>query len=293
MNAIVLTCQATVGAGDSALVLSPLWPNTAAAIRVTGAEPIEVPFLEDDQGFQLDWDRLEGAVRSNTKLLALASPSNPTGWTASHEDWKRLVEFAERHRLWLLADAVYERIVFAGRVAPGPLAVPGAMERTFLAQSFSKAYRMTGWRIGYVVAPPALGPTLAYLQEFAVSHAAGIQQEAARVAMLEGEDFLFQGQARYSLHRRLAVDRLRRINGLKLVVPYGAFYVFPRLDGLTDSMDFCEYLVREWRLGVAPGVAFGEGGEGHVRICFAVDEHLLMKALDVFEAGWESYRAKL
>jgi aspartate/methionine/tyrosine aminotransferase len=290
-NAIVLACQATVGPGDSALVLGPLWPNIAAAIRVTGAEPIEVPFDERPEGFVLDWDRLERAVRPDTRLLAVASPSNPTGWTATADDWRRLLEFVERHDLWLLADSVYERIVYGRRVAPSPLSVPGAMARTIVAQSFSKAYRMTGWRIGYAVAPPTLGPVLAYLQEFAVSHAAGIQQDAARVALLEGEPFLAECQARYARHRDIAVERLKRIEGVGPVDPTGAFYVFPKLDGLADSMGFCQELVREWRVGVAPGVAFGAGGEGHVRVCFAVEESILREALDLFEAGWKSYRS--
>ncbi len=290
MVAIALACQATVSRGDSALVITPLWPNIAAAVRVAGAEAIEVPLALGPSGFTLDFDHLSAAVRPDTRLLALASPGNPTGWTASATDWGRLLAFCERHDLWLLADGVYERIVSGGRVAPGPMALEGARSRTIVAQSFSKTYRMTGWRIGYALAPPGLARVFADLQEFLVSHAPGIAQEAARVAILQGEPFVAESQARYARHRRLAVDRLRQIAGVQTPEPAGSFYVFPKLEGLADSFAFCEWMVARHRVGLAPGSAFGAGGEGHVRLCFAVDEPTLTEALDRFEAGWDEYR---
>ncbi|QDV33395.1 pyridoxal phosphate-dependent aminotransferase [Tautonia plasticadhaerens] len=292
MMAIHLAVEATVGPGDSALVVTPLWPNFVGSIRVAGAEPIEVPLSLGDDAFQLDLDRLEAAVRPDTRLLALASPGNPTGWTASPDDWRALVAFCERHDLWLLADGVYERIVFDRdpAVAPSPLAIPGAGSRTIVAQSFSKAYRMTGWRVGYAVAPPEVARTMASLQEYAVSHAFGVAQEAARAAIRDGEPFIAEALGRYRRHRDLAADRLARIEGVRVPIPTGAFYAFPRLEGLADSVGFCEALVRERRVGLAPGSAFGAGGEGHVRICFAVDEATLLEALDRFEAGWRSTR---
>jgi aspartate/methionine/tyrosine aminotransferase len=292
MMAIHLAVEATVGPGDSAIVLTPLWPNFVGAIQVAGAEAIEVPLALDPGGFRLDLARLEAAIRPDTRMLALASPGNPTGWTASLDDWRSLVAFCERHDLWLLADGVYERIVFRtdSAVAPSPLELDAARPRTIIAQSCSKAYRMTGWRVGYAIAPPEVAPTLAFLQEYAVSHAFGVAQEAARVAIRDGEPFLAEALARYARHRDLAVDRLRQIDGVQVPVPDGAFYVFPRLEGLRDSIALCESLVRERRVGVAPGSAFGAGGEGHVRICFAVDESTLLEGLDRFEAGWRASR---
>jgi aspartate/methionine/tyrosine aminotransferase len=286
MNAILLAVQATVGPGDSALVLTPLWPNTAASIRVAGAEAIEVPLAFSTEGYRLDPDRLESAVKPGTRLLALASPGNPTGWTASADDWRFLGEFCRRHDLWLLADSVYERIVFDGPVAPSPLAEPDLRDRLIVVQSLSKAYRMTGWRLGYVVAPPDLGRITTFLQEFVVSNAPGVVQEAGRVAILEGEPHIAESQARYARHRRIIVDRLCGLDGIDLPEPGGAFYVFPRLRGLADSFAFCERMVREHRLGLAPGSAFGAGGEGHVRLCFAVEEPILLEALDRFAAHW-------
>ena len=292
MVALALACQATVGPGASAVVLTPLWPNVAAAVRVAGAEAIEVPLALGANGFVLDWDRIEGAIRPDTRLLALASPGNPTAWTASAADWVRLVALCARHDLWLLADGVYERLVYDGStVAPSPLAVPGARSRLVVVQSFSKAYRMTGWRVGYAVAPPDLARAMTNLQEFVVSNAPSIAQEAARVALIEGEPFVAEGQARYARHRWIAVNRLRGMPGVVVPEPTGAFYVFPRLDGLADSVGFCWHLVERHGVGLAPGAAFGAGGEGHVRLCFAVEEAILRDALDRFEAGWASYRS--
>ncbi len=290
MNAIVLACQATVGPGTSAIVVTPLWPNTAAAVRVTGAEAIEVPLDFAPGGYSLDFDRLEAAVRPDTRMLALASPGNPTGWMATDSDWRELAEFCDRHDLWLMADGVYERIVFEGRTAPSPFRVAQLLPRLIVCQSFSKAYRMTGWRIGYVAAPPGLGRIMTHLQEFVVSNAPGVVQHAALVALTEGEAFIAESQERYARHMRITVDRLSDVEGVVVPKPSGAFYVFPRLDRLTDSMDFCEWAVREHRFGIAPGAAFGAGGEGHVRICFAVEESILREALERFARAWPIYR---
>jgi aspartate/methionine/tyrosine aminotransferase len=288
MVALNVACHATLGPGDSALVVTPLWPNIVAAVRLAGATPIEVPLDLDGPRFVLDPRRLEAAVRPDTRVLALSSPANPTGWTADRACWENLIDFCARHDLWLLADSVYERLVASGRAAPSPLSVPGARDRTIVAQSFSKAYRMTGWRVGYAVAPPEVARVLAFLQEFVVSHAPGVAQEAARVAIIEGEPFVAESQARYARNRAIAVARLRQIPGVTVPEPEGAFYVFPRFDGLADSFGFCQQLVRERRVGVAPGSAFGLGGEGHVRICFAVDEATLCDALERIEEGWRA-----
>jgi aspartate/methionine/tyrosine aminotransferase len=288
MNAILLGVQATLGPGSSALVVTPLWPNMASAIRVAGAEAIEVPLQFRPSGFDLDWSMLERQVRPDTRLLALASPGNPTGWTATSADWQRLYTFCERHDLWLMADSVYERIVFASRVAPSPLAIPEFRRRLILVNSLSKAYRMTGWRAGYVVGPPELARVMTGLQEFIVSNAPGVVQMAACAAVNAGEPEIAESQVRYAEHRRLVMDALCDQPGLALAEPTGGFYVFPRLDGLRNSLAFCEHMVRQHRLGLAPGSAFGAGGADHIRLCFAVERPILEEALDRFRTHWRS-----
>ncbi len=283
MNAIVLATQATLGPGTSAVVVTPCWPNLSASVRVTGADSIETPLALDGDRFIVDFDHLEAAIRPDTRLLALATPGNPTGWMARHEDFDRLANLCERHHLWLLVDSVYERIVYDGRVAPSPFAHPRLFDRLIVVNSMSKTYRMTGWRVGSIVGPPALIKATQALQEFAVSCVAGFVQAAARAAWLEGEPHIQEMQSRYTHHSQLTLDRLTRIEGVLCPQPSGGFYAFPRLDGLRDSLAFCQRLVRDYGVGFAPGAAFGAGGEGHIRICFAVEEAILVAALDKFE----------
>lgn len=286
--ALLLAIQCTVNPGDEAIIVSPLWPNVREMVRVRGATPVEVPLKRGDDGqFQLSFEQIEAAVTPRTKLIALASPNNPTGWTATADDWRALGEICRRRDLWLLADTVYDRLVFDGSpAAPCPLASMVDHSRLWVAQSFSKTYRMTGWRVGWLVTPPGLWATAAKLQEFVVSHAAGFTQDAARYALEHGEDLIAGMVADYLGNRNLAVNRLSRLPGVSLASPAGAFYVFPKCEGLADTFGFCQRLVREFGLGVAPGMAFGPGGEGHLRICFAVDQATLEEALDRFERAW-------
>ncbi len=293
MVAIALACQATLGPSTSALVVTPLWPNFASAIRVVGAEAIEVPLRETPERYELDLDALRRAARPDTRALALAGPGNPTGWTPTAADWRNLADFCIERNLWLIADGVYERLVYDGDVAPSPLAIPEIRPRLVVTQSFSKTYRMTGWRIGYALAPVELARELAKLQEFVVSCAFGVTQEAARVAIEDGEPFIRECRTRYARHRDITLSRLRALPGVTVPEPSGAFYVFPKLEGLLDSYAFCRRLVEEYRLGLAPGSAFGAGGEGHVRLCFAVDEPTLIEALDRFETTWAAERRNL
>lgn len=282
--ALLIAIQATINPGDEAIIISPLWPNVREMVHVRGGTPVEVALeLGPDHQFQLNFEQIENAITPRTRLIALASPNNPTGWTATEDDWRRLGEICRRHDLWLLADTVYDRLVFDGsKAAPCPLTLPELQSRLWLAQSFSKAYRMTGWRVGWLVTPPGHWATAAKLQEFIVSHAAGFSQEAARIAMQVGEELIAEMVADYKANRDYAVSRLSQLPGITLAAPPGAFYLFPRIEGLLNSFQFCERLVEEYQLGIAPGSAFGSGGEGHVRICFAVDRSTLEEAISRF-----------
>lgn len=288
--ALLLAIQSTIGPGDEAIVVSPLWPNVREMVRVHGGQPVEVALESDDDGrFRLNLDAIEAAVTPRTRLIALASPNNPTGWTASHADWVALANLCDRHDLWLLADTVYDRLVYDGpRVADSPLAVASLQRRLWVAQSFSKTYRMTGWRVGWLVTPPGLWATAAKLQEFVVSHAAGFSQEAARFALENGEPLIAEMRDEYRENRDTVVKRFESLSSVSLAAPPGAFYAFPHVEGLGDSFAFCEWLVREHGLGLAPGSAFGPGGEGRLRLCFAVDRSTLFEALDRFEQALRS-----
>ena len=284
MMGIVLTMFATLQAGDQAVLITPLWPNMLAAVRLAGALPVEVALDFSADGYVLDIDKVEGAIQSQTRLLCLASPNNPTGWTATPDDHRRLLDLAERYDLTILADEVYERLYYADSVAPSFCRIEDARRRLVVVNSFSKTYSMTGWRLGWTLAPRELSAQIAKLQEFVVSHAPAFAQRAGITAIREGEPYIASEQQRLGKLRAFTIDRLRAIEGVEVAEPRGTFYAFPKIAGLTDAFGFCEELLRSHHVGLAPGSAFGRGGQGHVRLCFAVEESILRPALYGLEA---------
>ena len=289
MMGLTLTMFATLCPGDQAVVITPLWPNMDAAVRLAGATPIEVALDFTPDGYVLDIDKVEGAIQSRTRLLCVASPNNPTGWTATPDDHRRLLALADKYDLTLLADEVYERLYYDDTVAPSLCRLPEARSRLVVVNSFSKTYSMTGWRVGWVLAPRALAAQIAKLQEFVVSHAPSFAQRAGIVAIRQGEAHIAAERQRLAHLRAFATERLLAMDGVELAPPRGTFYLFPRIVGLSDSFGFCEELLRSHHVGLAPGSAFGRGGQGHVRVCYAVDESILRPALyglDTFLKEW-------
>jgi len=256
--------------------LMPVLMANAAVTQI--AHPLR------DGRYTVDFKALEAAVTPRTRLLVYTSPSNPLGWVATAEEQQGLLDFARRHDLWLLADEVYDRLYYAGARLGNP--VPSILRRAtrddavIAVQSFSKAYCMTGWRLGWIVARRDLAGKAAELNEFLVSHAASFTQKAGEVALAEGEPELARMLERLKQNRDLCLEALSGIAGVTTPVPDGAFYLFPRIDGLRDSFAFCLRLLEETRVGLAPGVAFGEGGEGSVRICYAADRSVLEPAME-------------
>jgi aspartate aminotransferase len=270
--------------GDEALVLTPAWPNASAIIRMDNGTPVEIPLALRNGRYGIDFGALQRAVTRRTRLLAYTSPSNPLGWVATEEEQEQLLEFARRHDLWLLADEVYERLFYRdadlGVPAPSILRKATRDDAVMVAQSFSKTYCMTGWRLGWLVARRDVGEKTAQLNEFIVSHAPSFIQCAAQVALVHGEGDLRQMLIRLKENRDFCLAVLRQMPGVTVPSPDGAFYVFPRIHGLTDSFAFCWKLLQETKVGLAPGVAFGAGGEGSVRICYAAERAILEPAME-------------
>jgi aspartate aminotransferase len=284
VQALNVAIRPILDPGDEALVLSPVWPNGPSNIVMANAVARQIPHVLCGDRYQVDFDALAAAVTPRTRLLLYTSPSNPLGWVASDDEQGQLLNFARRHDLWLIADEVYDRIYYGGSRpgAPMPsiLAKATRADAVAVVQSFSKSYCMTGWRLGWLAARRDLAAKATQLNEFVVSHAPSFTQKAGETALAEGEEELARMVVRLRENRDLAVSSLRATRGLTVPVPEGAFYVFPRIDGLTDSFAFCRRLLEEMRVGLAPGVAFGPGGEGSVRICYAVERPILETALD-------------
>ena len=280
VQALNVSIRCAIDPGDEAIVLTPNWPNATAIVNLYAGTAREVPLAWDGRRYTPDLSAMEAALTPRTRLIVYASPSNPLGWVARPEEQRTLLDFCRRCGLWLLADEVYERIYSKGTAAPSILRLCTRDDAVVVVQSFSKSYCMTGWRLGWVAARQDLVGKAAQLNEFIVSHAPSMVQRAGETALRDGEAFV-QGMAADVQRRvRFCQEALRGIPGVTLAPPEGAFYLFPRIEGLGDSFDFTLTLLREARVAVAPGSAFGSGGEGAFRICCAADESVLEPAME-------------
>ncbi|HSM79316.1 MAG TPA: pyridoxal phosphate-dependent aminotransferase [Bryobacteraceae bacterium] len=283
VQALHLAIRCVLDPGDEALVLTPAWPNGSANVAMANAKAVEVPQPLAGDRYQIDFDALEAAVTPRSRLLIYTSPSNPLGWVATVEEQRRLLEFARKHRLWLMADEVYERLYYAGEKPGKPAAsilnLASREDAVIVIQSFSKTYCMTGWRLGWMVMRRDLAARAARLNEFVVSHAPSFTQRAGETALLWGEDEIRKMLAKYRENRDFCLAALAKMPRVTVPKPDGAFYLFPKISGLTDSFDFCKRLLLETQVGLAPGVAFGAGGEGSVRICYASERPILEQAM--------------
>jgi len=233
--------------------------------------------------YTVDFEAMDAAVTPRTRLLIYTSPSNPLGWVATLEQQQKLLEFARRHKLWLMADEVYERLNFTGAKpttpAPSILKLATRDDAVIVVQSFSKTYCMTGWRLGWIVARKDLVARATQLNEFVVSHAPSFTQKAAETALLWGEDTLCQMLVKLKENRDFCMAALQKMPGVTVPEPEGAFYLFPKVKGAEDSFAFCKRVLMETQVGLAPGVAFGAGGEGSIRICYAAERPILQEAM--------------
>jgi aspartate/methionine/tyrosine aminotransferase len=283
VQALSVAIRGLLDPGDEALILTPAWPNGSSIVTMANATAMEIPQPLRNGRYQLDFEALEAAATPRTKMLLYTSPSNPLGWVATEEDQQRLLDFCRARGLWLMADEVYERLYFdggsPGTPAPSILRKATRQDAVVVIQSFSKAYCMTGWRVGWLVTRADLAAKLSQLNEFMVSCPASFCQKAAETALAEGEPELARMVDRLKANRDFAWEALNAMPGITVPQPEGAFYLFPKIDGLGDSFEFCRRLLMETKVGLAPGVAFGEGGEGSVRLCYAAERGILEDAM--------------
>ena len=276
VNGLMLTAQAVVDAGDEVVVVAPVWPNLVAQPLIMGARVVQVPLQARDGRWELDLAALCHAITPATRLLVVNAPNNPTGWTLNADEQRAILAHCRRIGTWILADEVYERLYFgddtANGAAPSFLDVAEPDDRLIVAHSFSKSFLMTGWRLGWLVLPPALTEPVGRLVEFNTSCAPVFVQRGAIAALAHGEAITPALVARLRAGRDTLVPLLQALPGVELALPRGGMYAFFRLPGHPDCMDTACRLVTEAGLGLAPGSAFGPAAAGWLRWCFASRE---------------------
>jgi aspartate/methionine/tyrosine aminotransferase len=271
MQAIQIAARMVAGTGDEVIVPTPAWPNFAAAIGVGGGRPVEVPMRFGNAGWTLDLDRLFDAVTPRTKAIFLNSPSNPTGWTATLDELRAVLSFARERGLWIVADEVYHRFFYAGDRSPSFYDIAEPEDRLLQVNTMSKNWAMTGWRVGWLSANPALGPVIENLVQYSTSGTAAFLQRGAATALDDGDDFIAFQVARARAGRDIVVDALAATGKVRFADPAGAFYLFFSVDGEPDTGRLGLRLVDEANVGLAPGDSFGRAGAGFMRLCFARD----------------------
>lgn len=274
VTALMLAMQLLAGPGDEVVAVVPVWPNLTAQPAILGAKVTRVPLAPGADGaWALDLQRLLDSVTPATKVLLVNAPNNPTGWTLSRGEQQAILDHCRRTGTWIVADEVYERIWFgAGKSAPSFLDIAEPADRLAVAQSFSKTFLMTGWRLGWLVLPPGHQDAIGKLIEFNSSCAPVFVQRGALAALsIEGE-FVPGLVERLRSGRDLLVAGLKAMPGVRVARPQGGMYAFFRCEGQADSLAFAKHLVAAHGLGLAPGVAFGNEAEGWLRWCFATKD---------------------
>lgn len=278
MAAVNVAMAALLQPGDRLVHITPAWPNSLNAARMRHADVEEFALEQTPDGkFRLDLERLRACL-AGARALFINSPSNPTGWTATDEEIRAILGFCRDQKIWVIADEVYNRLVYDGEQAPSVLDHAAPEDRVFVVGSFSKAWAMTGFRIGWLVVPQGARDSISELVEITHSGVAAFVQAAA-LAALGDENFVENFRAYCSAGRQMTTQALAGLNRVRFAAPPGAFYAFLGIDGLTDSLAFALRLVEEYGVAVAPGVAFCAAGEGHLRLCFAQSPALLERAL--------------
>ncbi|HEX6265684.1 MAG TPA: pyridoxal phosphate-dependent aminotransferase, partial [Burkholderiales bacterium] len=244
VNALMLASQLLIDPGDRVVEVVPLWPNLLEIPKILGARVTTVALRFTPQGWRLDVRELIERLRPGTRALYLNSPNNPTGWVIAREEQRALLEHCRRHGIWIFADDAYERLYFgAGTVAPSFLDLIEEDDRVISANTFSKSWLMTGWRLGWLVVPPGLAADLGKLVEYNTSCAPVFVQRAGIAALKDGEPVIARTRERFRRARDFLIRELRTIEQIEAAVPEGAMYAFFRVEGMSDSLAFCKRLV--------------------------------------------------
>ncbi len=288
-EAIDLTMRALIEPGDEVIVPTPSFVCYGPLVELCHGKPVYLECRAEDN-FKLTPDALRAAITPRTKLLVLPFPNNPTGAIMTREDLEAIAAVLRGTNVLVLSDEIYAELTY-GRRHVSIASIDGMAERTILVSGFSKAYAMTGWRLGYLAAPAPLAKQMLKIHQYAVMCAPTTSQLAAIEAMREGDDDIAYMAEEYNRRRRYIVNGLRSL-GLDCFEPEGAFYVFPHIGGFgLTSEEFCDRLLRDGKVAIVPGTAFGQGGEGFARISYAYSVKHITEALGRMEDFLRTLRA--
>lgn len=281
MQALYLALELLVDVGTNVVYVAPQWPNIHNAIHVIGGEPRPFSLEFRDNDWRLDLDRLFATCDARTRAIFLSTPSNPTGWTASEDEMRALLDFSRRTGVWIISDEVYGRLYFDGPVAPSILRIAEDGDRVLSVNSFSKAWAMTGWRVGWLTHPSAVADQLGAMTQYINSGTSAMVQAGAAAALREGEPLVAEIRGRIKAGLDLAYERLPKIPGMILPAkPRGGMYAFFALQGEPDATALCERILETARVGLAPGYHFGESSRAFLRMCTFRETEQMRVALD-------------
>ena len=290
MQSVLLAMELVADPGTNVVLLEPQWPNIARVVHLVGAEARPVAMVPGPEGWALDLDAVAARCDARTRAVVLSTPSNPSGWTATMAELRGLLDFARARGIWLITDEVYARLYYGaengGRVAPSLLQIAQAEDLVMCINSFSKAWAMTGIRVGWLNHPASIAPRVAAMTQYMTSGVAAVLQAGATAALEQGEPFVRMMRDRCRAGLDLAYERLGAIPSLELLPkPVGGMYVFFRMRGEPDSRAACLRVLETARVGLAPGYMFGASGGAFMRMCVARDLGQLNAALDRMTAA--------
>lgn len=280
MQALLLALELIVDLGQNVVYVEPQWPNIPSLIHLCGGEPRPVPLDFVGGDWKLDLDRVKAACDARTRAIVFSTPANPTGWVASREDLRALLAFGRERGIWIISDEVYARLYFDGPIAPSILQVAEPEDLVLSVNSFSKAWAMTGWRVGWLTHPASVAPELAAMTQYMNSGTAGILQAGALAALTRGEELVATMRERCRNGIEISYEALSRVPGIRLPAkPRGGMYTFFSLASEPDSRAACRHILDRARVGLAPGYLFGEASRGHLRMCICRDPDQLKAGL--------------
>jgi aspartate/methionine/tyrosine aminotransferase len=283
MMGLRLICDLIVDNGDEVVMVGPVWPNIRSSVLLKRGSIKEISLQLKDSEWTLDYDKLISSITSKTKMVFVNSPGNPTGWEMSKKQKDRLLKHTRDLGCWLVSDEVYHQITYNDLPSSSFLECSNPNDRLIVINSSSKSFNMTGWRIGWITHPEELGSHIAKLVQITTTGVPEFLQDGLISALQNYKDITKQLRKSLKVSRDMMFDRLVNWKQVECSIPNAAFYAFFKVKGINDSLEFSKKLILDTNVGVAPGIAFGQSGEGHIRICFAAKESFINQIMDRLE----------